>query len=186
MCLSQVDTVLQHISCGWRIEPSSRFRQRDDGVPRSPGGPPHPSCCNSNYLSEAHTQLPSFLSTDERNLCALCLPMPGRNLLWWDNARRAGAARSLLAIWTLAWIGGRTSCAGLRDNESVAEAITRDPETMHGVPVFRGTRVQVQTLFDYLEGGDSLEDFLEGFPTVPRALAVEALEEAKRLLLACT
>jgi uncharacterized protein (DUF433 family) len=55
---------------------------------------------------------------------------------------------------------------------------------MHGVPVFRGTRVPVQTLFDYLEGGDTLEDFLNGFPTVPRALALETLEEAKSLLLA--
>ncbi len=66
----------------------------------------------------------------------------------------------------------------------MAQAITRDTETMHGVPVFRGTRVQVQTLFDYLEGGDSLEDFLKGFPTVRRALVLEALEEAKQLLLA--
>jgi uncharacterized protein (DUF433 family) len=55
---------------------------------------------------------------------------------------------------------------------------------MHGVPVFRGTRVPVRTLFDYLEGGDTLEDFLEGFPTVSRPLALEALEEAKQLLLA--
>ncbi|MGA3016285.1 MAG: DUF433 domain-containing protein [Bryobacteraceae bacterium] len=66
----------------------------------------------------------------------------------------------------------------------MAQAITRDPETMHGVPVFRGTRVPVQTLFEYLEGGDTLEDFLEGFPTVSRDLAVGALEEAKHLLLA--
>jgi len=57
---------------------------------------------------------------------------------------------------------------------------------MHGAPVFRGTRVLVQTLFEYLEGGDSLEDFLAGFPTVSRALAIEALEEAKQLLLANT
>jgi uncharacterized protein (DUF433 family) len=63
-------------------------------------------------------------------------------------------------------------------------AITRDPEMMHGAPVFRGTRVPVQTLFEYLEGGETLEDFLEGFPTVSRALAIEALEEAKQLLLA--
>jgi uncharacterized protein (DUF433 family) len=77
----------------------------------------------------------------------------------------------------------RSRC-GLRDNQDVAKAITRDPETMHGIPVFRGTRVAVQTLFDYLEGGDTLEDFLEGFPTVSRALALEALEEAKELLLA--
>ena len=55
---------------------------------------------------------------------------------------------------------------------------------MHGVPVFRGTRVPVQTMFDYREAGDSLEDFLEGFPTVSRALALEALEEAKHLLIA--
>jgi uncharacterized protein (DUF433 family) len=55
---------------------------------------------------------------------------------------------------------------------------------MHGVPVFRGTRVPVQTLFDYLEGGDTPEDFLKGFPTVSHAAALEALEEAKQLLLA--
>ena len=66
----------------------------------------------------------------------------------------------------------------------VTEAITRDLETMHGVPVFRGTRVPVQTLFEYLEGGETLEDFLQGFPTVTRAAAIEALEEAKQLLLA--
>jgi uncharacterized protein (DUF433 family) len=65
----------------------------------------------------------------------------------------------------------------------VSKAISIDPETMHGLPVFRGTRVPVETLFDYLEGGDTLEDFLAGFPTVSRALALEALEEAKRLLL---
>jgi uncharacterized protein (DUF433 family) len=72
----------------------------------------------------------------------------------------------------------------LIDNEEVIPAITRDPEIMHGAPVFRGTRVPVQTLFEYLEGGDKLEDFLEGFPTVTRTLALEALEEAKQLLLA--
>jgi uncharacterized protein (DUF433 family) len=66
----------------------------------------------------------------------------------------------------------------------MVQAITRDPEIMHGTPVFRGTRVPVQSLFDYLEGGDTLEDFLNGFPTVSRELALEALEEAKQLLLA--
>ena len=66
----------------------------------------------------------------------------------------------------------------------MAEAVIRDPEVMHGTPVFRGTRVPVQTLFDYLEGGETLEDFLEGFPTVTRELAVQALKEAKVLLLA--
>ncbi len=62
-------------------------------------------------------------------------------------------------------------------------SITRDPDIMHGTPVFSGTRVPVQTLFDYLEGGDILEDFLEGFPTVSRDAARRALEEAKHLLL---
>jgi len=71
----------------------------------------------------------------------------------------------------------------LRDNESMAEAVIRDPEIMHGTPVFRGTRVPLQTLFDYLEGGETLEDFLEGFPTVSRELAIQAFEEAKVLLL---
>jgi uncharacterized protein (DUF433 family) len=72
----------------------------------------------------------------------------------------------------------------LSDNKSVAQPIVKDPETMHGTPVFGGTRVPVRTLFEYLEGGDTLEDFLEGFPTVSRTQAVEALEEAKELLLA--
>jgi uncharacterized protein (DUF433 family) len=74
--------------------------------------------------------------------------------------------------------------ARLRDNQDMAQVIVRDPEIMHGTPVFRGTRVPAQTLFDYIEGGETLEDFLEGFPTVSRDLALQALEEAKHLLLA--
>lgn len=66
----------------------------------------------------------------------------------------------------------------------MTDAIAQDPEVMHGVPVFRGTRVPVQTLFEYLEGGETLDDFLIGFPTVPRGLALEALGEARKLLLA--
>jgi uncharacterized protein (DUF433 family) len=53
-----------------------------------------------------------------------------------------------------------------------------------GTSVFRGTRVPIRTLFDYLQGGEALEDFLQGFPTVTRESAVAALEEAKDLLLA--
>lgn len=64
------------------------------------------------------------------------------------------------------------------------DAIARDAETMHGQPVFRGTRVPVQTLFEYLEGGETLDDFLEGYPTLSRELALAALEEARLLLLA--
>ena len=62
--------------------------------------------------------------------------------------------------------------------------IVKNPDVLGGTPVFRGTRVPIQTLFDYLKGGESLEDFLEGFPTVSREVAVAALEEAKLLLLA--
>jgi len=62
--------------------------------------------------------------------------------------------------------------------------IVRDKDILGGTPVFRGTRVPVQNLFDYLEGGETLEDFLEGFPTVTRDAALGALEESKDLLLA--
>ena len=66
----------------------------------------------------------------------------------------------------------------------MTQAIVRDSEIMHGTPVFRGTRVAVQTLFDYIEGGETLEDFLKGFTTVSRELALQVLEEAKQLVLA--
>ena len=65
----------------------------------------------------------------------------------------------------------------------MAQAVIRDPEIMHGTPVFRGTRVPVQTLFEYIEGGETIDDFLAGFPTVPRELAFEVLEEAKQLVV---
>jgi uncharacterized protein (DUF433 family) len=64
------------------------------------------------------------------------------------------------------------------------DVVIRDPEILGGVPVFRGTRVPVQTLFDYLEGGETLEEFLAGFPTVTREIAIAALEEARELLSA--
>ena len=57
--------------------------------------------------------------------------------------------------------------------------ITSSPEIMGGTPVFAGTRVPVQTLFDYLEGGDTIDYFLEGFPTVTREQVVWVLETAK-------
>jgi uncharacterized protein (DUF433 family) len=62
--------------------------------------------------------------------------------------------------------------------------IVKNRDILGGTPVFRGTRVPIQTLFDYLEGGETLEDFLQGFPTVTRESALTALEEAKGLLLA--
>ena len=67
---------------------------------------------------------------------------------------------------------------------SDTRAVHSDPEIMGGTPVFAGTRVPFQTLLDYLEAGDPLGDFLEDFPTVSRALAVAALEQAKEALIA--
>jgi uncharacterized protein (DUF433 family) len=58
-----------------------------------------------------------------------------------------------------------------------------DPEIMGGTPCFAGTRVPARTLIDYIEGGDTLEDFLEDFPTVTRKLAIAFLEEASERML---
>jgi uncharacterized protein (DUF433 family) len=63
-----------------------------------------------------------------------------------------------------------------QENDSTTTVWNRDPEVMGGELVFTGTRVPVRSLFDHLEGGDSLDDFLEGFPSVNRAQAVAALE----------
>ena len=57
-----------------------------------------------------------------------------------------------------------------------------DPEILGGTPCFRGTRVPVDSLIDYLEAGDSLGEFLDNFPSVSREAAIAALEEAKALL----
>ena len=59
-----------------------------------------------------------------------------------------------------------------------------DPQIQGGVPVFSGTRVPVKNLFDYLEAGDSLDDFLRSFPSVTRDQAVAVLEQARDALAA--
>ena len=66
----------------------------------------------------------------------------------------------------------------------VPSIILRDPELMSGEPCFRGTRVPFQNLLDYLESGETLDEFLEDFPGVTRGMAIEALETAKESLLA--
>lgn len=65
----------------------------------------------------------------------------------------------------------------------INDVITTDPDILGGTPVFRGTRVPFQTLLDYLEGGDTLDEFLDDFPTVTRDAAVSALELAKSLVV---
>ena len=62
--------------------------------------------------------------------------------------------------------------------------IIKDLAIHSGEPVFRGTRVPFQTLIDYLEGGETLDEFLEQYPGVSREQAIAALEEAKALILA--
>ena len=64
------------------------------------------------------------------------------------------------------------------------QVINRDPETMGGTPVFAGTRVPVQALIDYLSGGESLDDFLDGFPSVSREQAEAFLQIALNSALA--
>jgi uncharacterized protein (DUF433 family) len=61
--------------------------------------------------------------------------------------------------------------------------IHSDPEIMGGTPVFLGTRVPLQNLIDYLEGGESVEDFLEAFPTVTRDQVIAVIEAGKLKML---
>ncbi len=65
-----------------------------------------------------------------------------------------------------------------------SQIVHSDPEILGGTPVFVGTRVPVRTLLVYLEKGETLEEFLDNFPTVSREQAVAFLEEAGRALLA--
>jgi uncharacterized protein (DUF433 family) len=62
--------------------------------------------------------------------------------------------------------------------------VSADPKVMSGAPVFKGTRVLVQTLIEYLEAGDSIDDFLEGFPSVTREQVIAFLKETKARVLA--
>ena len=65
----------------------------------------------------------------------------------------------------------------------VKELVEIDPEKLGGTPVFYGTRVPIQNLFDSLEGGESLDEFLDQFPSVAREQALAVLEESKERLL---
>lgn len=67
---------------------------------------------------------------------------------------------------------------------NVADLITTDPDILSGQPVFAGTRVPVETLFDHLEAGIPLDEFLDDFPTVTRVQAIALLDMATKLLTA--
>jgi uncharacterized protein (DUF433 family) len=60
--------------------------------------------------------------------------------------------------------------------------VSIDPEVMSGAPVFAGTRVPIQNLFDYIEGGEDLSEFLDDFPSVSKEAALAVLEMAKKSL----
>ena len=60
--------------------------------------------------------------------------------------------------------------------------VSIDPEVMSGTPVFAGTRVPIQNLFDYIEGGEDLSDFLDDFPSVSKEAAIALLQMAKKTL----
>ena len=62
--------------------------------------------------------------------------------------------------------------------------MTQHPDVLGGEPVFAGTRVPAKSLFDHLEAGDSIEQFLEGFPSVKREQVIALLEDSKALVLA--
>jgi len=62
--------------------------------------------------------------------------------------------------------------------------VSSEPDVMGGTPVFAGTRVPIENLLDYLEGGESIEDFLEGFPSVSRDQVITFLEETKARVMA--
>jgi uncharacterized protein (DUF433 family) len=65
-----------------------------------------------------------------------------------------------------------------------AKVVVTDPEVMGETPCFAGTRVPVQTFIEYVEGGETVDDFLEGFPTVSRDQVIAFLEEAKERMVA--
>ena len=75
-------------------------------------------------------------------------------------------------LWLAKGCGGRYDI-------SMKKVVTRDLEILGGEPVFAGTRVPIKSLFDHLEAGDSIADFLEGFPSVKREQVLALLEESK-------
>jgi uncharacterized protein (DUF433 family) len=105
------------------------------------------------------------------------------------KVRHAEAAHLLELVMLLPRRGRDRPCGECVQTQTSEIVMTRDevyhadPEIMGGTPVFKGTRVPVQTLLDYLEGGATLDEFLDGFPGVSREQAIAFLELAKNALL---
>ena len=84
-------------------------------------------------------------------------------------------------------IGVIAGCSRLRNSLHsliMSGVVTQNPEVLGGEPVFAGTRVPAKSLFDHLEAGDSIEQFLEGFPSVKREQVIALLEESRAHVLA--
>ena len=95
-----------------------------------------------------------------------------------EISRRLAAQRPHPLVGEIAGVNAKVE-------KCMAQSVIQcDPEILSGIPVFAGTRVPAKNLVDYLEGGHSLDEFLEDFPSVTREQAIAALEEAKGLLLA--
>jgi uncharacterized protein (DUF433 family) len=73
--------------------------------------------------------------------------------------------------------------AGSMKTQDLKGVVHSDPEILGGTPVFVGTRVPLQNLIDYLEGGESIDDFLDGFPSVKRDQAIAVIEAGKAKML---
>ena len=71
----------------------------------------------------------------------------------------------------------------MQPSDKTSSIIVKDEDILGGTPVFRGTRVPFQALLDYLEGGQTLDEFLDDFPTVSKDAAIAALEFSKSLLV---
>ena len=93
----------------------------------------------------------------------------------WDTTSRPSRRPTLRPLAPAEYIGLMS-----------ASVLSRDPEVMGGTAVFPSTRVPVQTLLDYLEAGETIDDFLEGFPTVKREQVIAFLEAATERLVAAT
>jgi uncharacterized protein (DUF433 family) len=88
-------------------------------------------------------------------------------------------------VWRSAGDGGEDVLGEVAILPSMkSTVVTSSPDVMGGTPVFAGTRVPIENLLDYLEGGESIEDFLEGFPSVSREQVITFLEETKARVLA--
>lgn len=108
---------------------------------------------------------------------------PGGPIQFWLVRSSRGCNRPPRALGANGARPHYTFAESLQEPIVDSALITVDPEIQSGTPVFSGTRVPIRNLFDYLEEGDSLEVFLEQFPSVSKAMAIAVLEQARVALI---